>query len=1602
MTYGSNNTGTTGFTGAFDAGSRKVTFSGGTLNAGANAVLTIRVTPPTAATYTAAAGAAVVDPGGTVTETNETNNSSTAILSTVVTDTPVLSATLANLTPQPSGNLTAGTSNAVLAGFSVTAAGGSLDFTGVTVTLGGTALAADLSGFRIFRDNDGNGAINGGDVSVSNSLAYGASLAFTLTGQTISSTAFSYLIVADVAPAATNGRTVTASIGAAAFTTSAGTRSGSATGQSRTISATPVAPTFTTQPANQSITSGSTATLTSLATGFPAPTYQWYIGTRGDVSNLIGGATSASYTTPALTVTTSYWVRATNSQGSVDSNTAVVTVTVVPSADLASLTIPGVTLSPTFAPAVKSYSATVLGALNQVAVTATAQTGATISVNGVPVASGVPSQTINLALGNNTIQVAVSQGALAETYVVNIFRGNDATGLSGLSLSQGTLSPSFSSGQITYTATVPFTATSITVTPVSSAIGAAIQVNGFPVVSGLASSPVSLNPGANLISVVVTSQDGTAVQTFGITVTRQADNRLSALGVSSGVLSPAFDSSVTSYTVRVPFETTEWSATPTVSAPLATVTVGGVSTASGVASTPTALAVGANLIPIQVTGTDSATRSYNVTVTREADPSLFALEVEGATLNPVFSPAVTAYSSVVESSVTSVRVRPTVAAVGATVMVNGTAVASGVFSSPISLNGGPNLITLNVSASDGLGARAYVLTINRTGSEIDVRAGSVSLVNGISTYSMGGTSPGRIRTRELTIRNLGAEALTGLAVQVTGDPEFSASLNGVTSIPGGESATLVLSFAPTDTSAKTASVSITNSDSDENPFVFTVTASGDFRMAKPVEHPAGEAEGKAAARAAWESGFTGIYDGLVRNQTDGTTLLGSVSRLVVSAPSEVNGGGVLSGTLLFRGRTVALKGAFRPGNGAFESTTDFTDGARISLALQLMRTTPGGEFVIRGSAFYTPALGARINAIIDLNLAPYGTNLPAPTPLVGRYTLIIPGEDGWGNAQPGGDGWATISISSAGVLSLTGTLGDGTKITETSYLSAGGEASLYTDLYKTAPERGRFGGKVTFRDQPGISDFDGIMQWVKFADSREASYPGGFDLDVWAIGGKYIAPIAGQRILTQLAPELHNAELALIGPTAPAAGAAALERVVTWQTTNRIVHYGKERLSAVATAATGQVGGSYVDPVSRAVTAFNGVALQKQGVAGGLFVTGGKSGALRILPGTDYTYPGSEDPGALPRAALAGSAAVGPTSADAGFAPQAAGVYNGTLENGGTASGALQNVTFTATGGLSGTIWIEGVREAFSGSLGTPITTASGATVTLRITLVAGTTDSFGLAGTIVAGGVNYTARAERRTVFTSTARAPQTGNYTVVVQAPTGVNPALRPGGDGYGALVVSFTGACSGTITLGDGTRVTMAGSVGKSYLEGSADAAEWNFHTGLYGKVPKGYLAGRLTFRAVSGISDLDGKWRWVKKPGAAPTTVYGGGFDENRNVIGSRYAAPATGIRAMDGLASSEHNVWLRWSGPDLSTLAATTVTSLDRVGTWSTANTITFFGPERVKLRFNVRTGLLTGSYADPGNGISIGFGGALLQSQDLLSGTFLAQGKSGIFSMDPR
>gem|GEM_PF-3696194 len=91
-----------------------------------------------------------------------------------------------------------------------------------------------------------------------------------------------------------------------------------------------VAASITTQPVNAAVTAPASATFTVVATGTPAPTYQWESEAPGATSfSPINGATNASYTTAATTTAnsiTQYECVVTNSVNSVTSNAVTLTV----------------------------------------------------------------------------------------------------------------------------------------------------------------------------------------------------------------------------------------------------------------------------------------------------------------------------------------------------------------------------------------------------------------------------------------------------------------------------------------------------------------------------------------------------------------------------------------------------------------------------------------------------------------------------------------------------------------------------------------------------------------------------------------------------------------------------------------------------------------------------------------------------------------------------------------------------------------------------------------------------------------------------------------------------------------------------------------------------------------------------------------------------------------------------------------------------------------------------------------------------------------------------------------------------------------------------
>ncbi|MCX8521237.1 MAG: immunoglobulin domain-containing protein, partial [Rhodoferax sp.] len=121
----------------------------------------------------------------------------------------------------------------------------------------------------------------------------------------------------------------------AVFTVVVSNSAGKATSNTATltVSAAPVAPSITSQPDNQSVITGSSATFSVAATGSAPLTYQWK---KNDTN--IAGATSSTYTTPATSIEDSgavFTVVVSNSAGKATSNTATLTVSAAPAASVA-------------------------------------------------------------------------------------------------------------------------------------------------------------------------------------------------------------------------------------------------------------------------------------------------------------------------------------------------------------------------------------------------------------------------------------------------------------------------------------------------------------------------------------------------------------------------------------------------------------------------------------------------------------------------------------------------------------------------------------------------------------------------------------------------------------------------------------------------------------------------------------------------------------------------------------------------------------------------------------------------------------------------------------------------------------------------------------------------------------------------------------------------------------------------------------------------------------------------------------------------------------------------------------------------------------------
>jgi len=319
-----------------------------------------------------------------------------------------------------------------------------------------------------------------------------------------------------------------------------------------------------------------------------------------------------------------------------------------------------------------------------------------ITINGYPNDSKATisgNGTYDLTTGENKISLVVTsesgQVVVYEVVVVRDLSHNDD--LSYLFAKEGALSPTFKDTTIYYDVYVDNSVNNLTLDIITEDKNASYEVIGNE----------NFVIGENTVIVRVTAESGNT-KDYVLNVIKQEasteDLLLSDMEVVGQTISPDFSSYTYLYQLTVPNRVSKISLTGTaVDAKHKVLGIGEYD-----------LRVGKNAVALSVVNEDGVRKDYQVIVTREksSDATLSSLVIKGHTLSPTFNKNTYRYTiktSLSELSFTTIK--PTEEEATYKIIGNADFVS------------GDNIVTIRVTAPDGVTTQDYVLTVNRSKSK---------------------------------------------------------------------------------------------------------------------------------------------------------------------------------------------------------------------------------------------------------------------------------------------------------------------------------------------------------------------------------------------------------------------------------------------------------------------------------------------------------------------------------------------------------------------------------------------------------------------------------------------------------------------------------------------------------------------------------------------------------------------------------------------------------------------------------------------------------------------------------------------------------------------
>jgi cyclophilin family peptidyl-prolyl cis-trans isomerase len=332
----------------------------------------------------------------------------------------------------------------------------------------------------------------------------------------------------------------------------------------------------------------------------------------------------------------------------------------------------------------------------------------------------------------------------------------------------------------------------------------------------------------------------------------------------------------------------------------------------------------------------------------------------------------------------------------------------------------------------------------------------------------------------------------------------------------------------------------------------------------------------------------GTYNGLFYDSNDVQQISSGYLTL------KIGDAGSYSGKLLLSSKSYSLKGTL--GAYGFGSNTVLRPATNPLVLMLTLDLTNGTEQLtgtvseaMSGTNVWTAQL------VADRAVFNAKTNL---APQAGKYTMIVP-IDTNSPSGPTGDGFGAVTVSTAGAVSFSGTLADGTKVTQKTGLSKDGHWPLFAALYKG---KGSLLSWVTFTNETD-SDFNGLFNWFKQTQTAKY-YPGGFTNEAVLVGSHFLPPTP-----TNLVLHITNGVVAFTNGNL----IAGFTNLVVLDAKGKVMNEGTNKLSLSISKSSGTFSGSVTPPGGGKAVSFKGALLQKQNLGSGFFLgTNSESGRVLI------------------------------------------------------------------------------------------------------------------------------------------------------------------------------------------------------------------------------------------------------------------------------------------------------------------------------------------------------------------------------------------------------